>query len=84
MSGRSHRSLRLGALALLAALAIWPRSKAAHDTAELSAPHTPARHSPVTRGGVAARAETASAKLVSAPRTAKLTVVDADESELQN
>ncbi len=75
MSGRSHRSLRLGALALLVALAIWPRAKGSSGTAELT--HVRTR-------GVAARAETASAKLVSSPATAKLTVADADESELKN
>lgn len=77
MSGPSHRSLRLGALALLAALAIWPRTKAGSRTAELASSHT-------TTHGVAARAETVSAKLVSPARTAKLTVADADESELKN
>jgi len=80
MSGRSHRSLRLGALALLAALAIWPRTRATSRTAELAA----GTHARTTTRGVTARAETASAKLVSAPRTAKLTVVDADDSELKN
>lgn len=77
MSGHSHRSLRLGALALLVALAIWPRTRATSRTAELAQART-AKH------GVAARAETVSAKLVSPPRTAKLTVADAEESELKN
>lgn len=80
MSGRSHRSLRIGALALLAALAIWPRAKSTTRTAELAA----AARGHATTHGVAARAETASAKLVSSPRAAKLTNVDADESELKN
>lgn len=77
MSGPSHRSLRLGALALLAALAIWPRTKAGSSTAELAQART-------TMRSVAARAETVSAKLVSPARPAKLTVADADESELKN
>ena len=77
MAGPSHRSLRLGALALLAALAIWPRTKAPSRTAELAQARTTTR-------GVAARAETTSAKLISSARTAKLTVADADESELKN
>lgn len=77
MSGPSHRSLRLGALALLVALAIWPRSRATSGAAGFAQPS-------LTTHGVAARAETVSAKLVSPPRTAKLTVADADESYLKN
>jgi hypothetical protein len=80
MSGRSHRSLRLGALALLAALAIWPRTRATTGTVELRA----GAHAGTSTHGVAAHAETASAKLVSGPRTAKLTVVASDDSELKN
>ena len=76
MSGPSHRSLRLGALALLVALAIWPRTKTTSRTAELA-------QARATTHGVAARAETVSAKLVSPPRTAKLTVTDVDESALK-
>ena len=87
MSGRSHRSLRLGALALLAALAIWPRAKASSSgagTAELGRSahdRTTPTHS-VADGG--ARWETASAKLVSAPRATKLTLASADDSDLKN
>jgi hypothetical protein len=80
MSRRSHRSLRLGALALLAALAIWPRTRGTSRTAELDA----GAKVRTTTHGVAAHPETASAKLVSVPRTAKLTVVEPDESELKN
>ncbi|MDB4933988.1 MAG: hypothetical protein JWP87_960 [Labilithrix sp.] len=83
MSRRSHRSLRLGAIALLAAAAIWPRAKAgssAASTAELGG-HRERAHA---TAGVAARAETTAAKLVSPPRTAKLTVAEADESQLNN
>lgn len=86
MSGRSHRSLRLGALALLAALAIWPRARATSRTDELR-PHAHARATTqgvATQGGDAARWETASAKLVSAPRATKLTVAAADDSDLKN
>jgi hypothetical protein len=68
MSRRSHRSLRLGALALLAAVAIWPRARAGMSAAEVD------RASRGPTPSVAARAETTAAKLVSPPRTAKLTV----------
>jgi hypothetical protein len=84
MSGRSHRSLRLGALALLAALAIWPRTKASSRADELAAAaraHTTTTHG-VTTG--VSRWETAAAKLVSGPRAAKLTVANADESDLKD
>jgi hypothetical protein len=79
MSRRSHHSLRLGALALLAVMAIWPRTKgtSAAEVAE------GARASSTTHS-VAARAETTAAKLVSPPRTAKLTVAQTDESQLSN
>ena len=76
MSGRSHRSLRLGALALLAALAIWPRTRATTGTVELRGDARDAH--------ARTHAETSSAKLVSGPRTAKLSVVASDDSELKN
>jgi hypothetical protein len=87
MSRRSHRSLRLGALALLAVMAIWPRSRAGASAAELdSAARSGGRGASTTHSvGGAARAETTAAKLVSPPRTAKLTVAQtnpADESQL--
>jgi hypothetical protein len=83
MSGRSHRSLRLGALALLAALAIWPRSRATSRTAELGGDEKAhATTQAVAAGG--ARWQTSSAKLVSRPRAAKLTVAAVDESILTN
>lgn len=80
MSRRSHHSLRLGALALLAVMAIWPRTKAATTAAELNA----AGRASSTTHSVAARAETTAAKLVSPPRTAKLTVAQTDDSQLNN
>jgi hypothetical protein len=80
MSRRSHHSLRLGALALLAVMAIWPRTKGSSSAAELAAG---ARASSTTHS-VAARAETTAAKLVSPPRTAKLTVAQTDDSQLSN
>lgn len=83
MSRRSHRSLRLGALALLAALAIWPRTRATSRAAEVDG-GAQTRATRATTHGVAARPETASAKLVSVPRTAKLPVAEPDESELRN
>ena len=76
MSRRSHRSLRLGALALLAAAAIWPRAGVGMASARVAPTHS-----------VATTAETTAAKLVSAPRTAKLAVAqtnDADDSQINN
>ena len=84
MSLRSHRSLRLGALALLAAVAIWPRARPGMTAAELSPGAGERTHGTAATGGVVGRAETAAAKLLSAPRTAKLTVAEADESQLKN
>jgi hypothetical protein len=80
MSHRSHHSLRLGALALLAVMAIWPRTKSGSTAAELGA----AARASSTTHSVAARAETTAAKLVSPPRTAKLTVAQTDDSQLSN
>lgn len=83
MSRRSHHSLRLGALALLAAMALWPRGRAAATAAELE---SASRATATTHSvGVAARGETTAAKLVSPPRTVKLTVAQtnpAEESQL--
>lgn len=70
MTGRSHLWLRVGALALVAAAAVWPRSKPALTAREA--------------GRTEARAETTAAKLLSAPRTAKMVVAQADESQLNN
>lgn len=84
MSRRSHRSLRLGALALLAAVAIWPRAKAGMSAAELDSATTHRVGGTAATHSTAARAETTAAKLVSPPRTAKLTVVQNDESQLSN
>ena len=75
MSRRSHRSLRLGALALLVAAAIWPRAKAGMIAAELTRASS---RSTVTTHSVAARAETTAAKLVLPPRTSKLAVAEAN------
>ena len=80
MSRRSHHSLRLGALALLAVMAIWPRTKAAGTAVEVAA----AARAWSTTHSVAARAETTAARLVSTPRTAKLTVAQTDETQLSN
>ncbi len=80
MSRRSHHSLRLGALALLAVMAIWPRTKGSNGAAELAA----ASRASSTTHSVAARAETTAARLVSPPRTAKLTVAQTDDSQLSN
>jgi len=77
MSRRSHRSLRFGALALLAAVAIWPRARAGMSAAE------PDSASRATTHSVGARAETTAAKLVSAPRTAKLTVAHTNAADEQ-
>jgi hypothetical protein len=84
MSRRSHRSLRLGALALLAAVAIWPRARGGMTAAELDSATTHRVVGAAATHPIAARAETTAAKLVSPPRTAKLTVVQNDESQLSN
>ena len=84
MSRRSHRSLRLGALALLVAVAIWPRAKAGMTAAELDNDPRNATHAAATTHSVGARAETTAARLVSPPRTAKLSVVQNDASQLSN
>lgn len=78
MSSQSHVWLRLGALALLVTAALWPRgSRGAHADAMTSAE--------VARGPEArVEVETVSARLVSSPRTTKLVVADADESQLKN
>jgi hypothetical protein len=83
MSPRSHLWLRFGAVALLAVAAIWPRAKA--DGSGLT-PAELARDGigHVTTHGVAALAETTSARLVSPPRNAKLVVAQADDSRLTN
>lgn len=83
MSPRSHLRLRLGALALLATLVVMPRgirSAAGVTAAEL----TRGTHDTTATRGVAARAETTAARLVSPPRTTKLVVADADDSRLNN
>ncbi len=70
MTGRSHLWLRVGAVALLAVAAVWPRTK----------PALTAREAARTE----ARAGTIAARLVSPPRTAKMVVAQADESQLSN
>jgi len=85
MSRRSHRSLRLGALALLVAAAVWPRAKAGMSAAELARSSHGSARSTVATHSVAARAETTAAKLVLPPRTSKLAVAEtnqADDSQL--
>ena len=83
MTSRSHLWLRISAVALLAAVAMSPRApraKAGVTAVELAR----TGHGSGATRGVAARAETTAARLVSAPRTAKLVVADADESHLTN
>jgi hypothetical protein len=65
---------------LLAGAALWPRAGGGMSTEELS---RSARESGAART-TAARAETAAAKLVSAPGNAKLVVAAAGESDLTN
>jgi hypothetical protein len=84
MSRRSHRSLRLGALALLAAMALWPRAKGSAAAVELASSSRDRGHGSAATHGVAARAETTAAKLVSPPRTAKMVSADGDESQSNN
>lgn len=80
MSPRAHLSLRIGALALLAAAAIWPRARGGMAAEELS----PSARETATSRATAAHAETAAAKLLSAPGRAKLIVAEADNSDLTN
>jgi len=80
MSRRSHRSLRLGALALLLAAAIWPRAKAGVTAAELGRSSHGSTQTALSTHSVAARAETTAAKLVSPPHTSKLAVAEANEA----
>jgi hypothetical protein len=88
MSRRAHRSLRLGAIALLAAMALWPRARSGSSAVELAASgRTNGRasgHRAAATHGVAARAETTAAKLASPPRTTKLVAADADEFQSNN
>jgi hypothetical protein len=80
MSPRSHLSLRIGAVVLLACAAIWPRARARTNADELSR----ASRGSVAVQTTAARAETAAARLVSAPDSAKLVVTVADEPRITN
>lgn len=84
MSRRTHRSLRLGALALVAAMALWPRARSASSAVELAAGSRGRAHPAGATHAVAARAETTAAKLLSAPRTAKLVGTDTDEFHANN
>jgi len=81
MSRRSHRSLRLGALALLLAAAIWPRAKAGMTAAELGGASHGTAQSKLSTHSVAARAETTAAKLVLPPRSSKLAVAEANGAD---
>jgi hypothetical protein len=80
MSRRSHRSLRLGALALLVCAAMWPRAKAGMTAAELANGSHGSARTALSTHSVAARAETTAAKLVSPPHTSKLAVAEANEA----
>jgi hypothetical protein len=76
MTARTHLGLRLGALALLAFAAMWPRTRTGVSGAELNR----GGHDAHPAHAVAARAETTAAKLVSTPRTAKVLVAQAGDS----
>lgn len=87
MSRRAHRSLRLGALALLAAVALWPRARSGLSAAELDSGSSGPARGMATTHSVGARAEPRGAGLVSPPHTPKLTVAQAnaaDGSQLSN
>lgn len=92
MSSQFHLWLRIGALALLVTCAVWPRAtRGAHGdgvegmtAAEVMRGASDAVMAPRATRGVAARPETAGARLVSAPRTTKTAVAEADESQLNN
>ena len=77
MSPRTHLQLRIGALVLLASIAIWPRARGGATAEELA---RSAQDVARTRSS-AAHAETVAAKLASAPHT-KLVVASADDTQL--
>lgn len=90
---QSHLWLRIGALALLATAALWPRaSRTGHGADGMTAAEvmrgasdsTMAQRTPRAPHGAAARAETTAARLASPPRTVKLVAPEADESQLNN
>lgn len=83
MTGRSHLWLRIGALALVAAAAIWPRERASKPSltaAEIGRTGGRAR----VEARFAAIPETTAARLHSPPANAKVVVAQADESQLSN
>lgn len=80
MSPRAHLSLRIGALVLLVCAAIWPRARGGMTAEALS---RSAREAATART-TAAYPETAAARLVSAPGSAKVVVAVADDSNLTN
>lgn len=80
MTVRSHLWLRIGALALVAAAAIWPRSKPSLTAAEIGRTGGRAR----VEARFAAIPETTAARLLSPPANAKVVMAQADESELSN
>jgi hypothetical protein len=72
----------MAAVALLATAALLPRAPRAERAA--SRAKSRAHTAELATHGVAARAETTAAKLVSPPRTSKMVLAEVDESQLTN
>lgn len=81
MAPRSHLGLRIGAIVLLMGAAFWPRGRGAQSADELTRTSRPAT---VHARAATTHARTASAKLVSAPGTAKLVVAVAGDTNITN
>jgi hypothetical protein len=82
LRGMSHRSLRIGALALLAALAIWPRTKSGGSAAELARKSESPRVATTHHVGV--HAESPAPASVSAPRATKPVLATNERSQPTN
>jgi len=81
MSPRTHLCLRIGAIVLLMGAAIWPRSRGVLSADELTRTN---RAATVHARAATTHMRTASAKLISAPGSAKLVVATAEDSDLTN
>jgi len=83
MTMRAHHILRLGALALLVAMAVWPRTRVSSSGAEVARAAAAQPGGEGRSGGrrspVATTRETAGARPATAPR-AKLVATTSDES----
>lgn len=84
MSAREHLSLRAASLLLLAIVALWPRSHAGHAPEDQD--HHPDRAvaAQVIRGHFETAGARPSAEGVPRPRSARLLVVEPEETSLTN